>query len=212
MATMAIQPFVAEDFRVFELPGFAARMAAIRSRIRPKLEALGVALAPDVARATGTEIHPHVARHARRTVNPPEDTWVAFGPDRRGYKKAPHFKVAVSRHCLRLLFELGPEFPAKADWVRAWRREAPRLARALGKDPELAWFRNEHDETPTARLAGLDSEGWARLGAELTRTRDGQLVLGRRVDAADAARWSGDALGAAARDTFRALRECYRLR
>jgi uncharacterized protein YktB (UPF0637 family) len=211
MATKAIQPFVPQDFRVFALPGFAERMAAIRTRVRPKLEALGAALAPDVARVTGTEIHAHVARHARRTVNPPEDTWVAFGPDRRGYKKAPHFKVAVSRHCLRLLFELGPEFPAKAEWVRAWRREAPRLARTLGTDPELGWYRNEHDEMPAARLAELDPDAWARLGAELTRTRDGQLVLGRRVDAADAVAWSGTALGVAARDTFRALRECFRL-
>ncbi|HZS33020.1 MAG TPA: DUF1054 family protein [Methylomirabilota bacterium] len=208
---MAIEPFTPQDFRVFELPGFAERMAAIRARIRPKLDALGAALAPDVARLTGIEIHAHVARHARRTVNPPDDTWVAFGPDRRGYKKAPHFKIAVSRHCVRFLFELGPEFPAKAAWARAWRREAPRLARALGRGTELAWFRNEHDETPAAALGDLDAAAWARLGDELTRTRVGQLVLGRRVEAAEAARWGGTALGQAARATFAALRDCFRL-
>ncbi len=208
---MAIEPFTPQDFRVFALPGFAERMAAIRARIRPKLDALGAALAPDVARLAGTEIHAHVARHARRTVNPPDDTWVALGPDRRGYKKAPHFKVAVSRHCVRFLFELGPELPTKAAWARAWRREAPRLARALGRNPEIAWFRNEHDETPVAPLADLDAAGWARLADELTRTRDGQLVLGRRVAAAEAARWSGAALGEAARATFAVLGDCFRL-
>lgn len=209
---MAIEPFAPKDFRVFDLPGFADRMAAIRAQVRPKLLALGAALSPDVAKLTGTEIHAHVAKHARRTVNPPDDTWVAFGPDRRGYKKAPHFKIAVSRHAVRFLFELGPEFAAKPAWVRAWKRAAPRLANTLARSEDLAWFRNEHDETPAARLDELDRAGWARLGEELTRTRDGQLVLGRRVDAALAGRWSGPDYTRVARETFGALRDCFRLR
>jgi uncharacterized protein YktB (UPF0637 family) len=55
-----------------------------------------------------------VARHARRTVNPPDDTWVAFAPDRRGYKKHCHFKVAVSRNAVRFLFDVGPEHADKS--------------------------------------------------------------------------------------------------
>ena len=52
----------------------------------------------------------------------------------------------------------------------------PVLRRAKG----LAWFKNEHDETPAAILSDLSAEEVARLADELTRTRDGQLVLGRR--------------------------------
>ena len=108
---MAIEPFAPKDFRVFDLPGFTDRMAAIRAQVRPKLEGLGAALAPDVAKLTGTAIHAHVAKHARRTVNPPADTWVAFAPDRRGYRKAPHFPdyaraaretFSALRDCFRL--------------------------------------------------------------------------------------------------------------
>ncbi len=208
---MAIAPFTARDFQLFDLPGFAERMAAIRGDIRPKLEALGAALTPAIARVAGTELYPHVARHARRTVNPPDDTWVAFGPDRRGYKKARHFKVAVSRHCLRFLFEVGPEYPAKAEFARAWRREAPRLARALAAPPDLAWFAGEHDETPAGALAALDAGGLARLADGLLRARDGQLVLGRRVDAREAARWRGPEYERAALDAFAALSACFRL-
>jgi uncharacterized protein YktB (UPF0637 family) len=62
-------------------------MEEIRTRIRPKLEALGKSVTPGVARCAGGETFAHVAKHARRTVNPPDDTWVAFGPDARGYKK-----------------------------------------------------------------------------------------------------------------------------
>ena len=79
---------------------------------------------------------------------------------------------------------------SKAAWARAWQREAPRLRKALAKGPALAWFQNEHDEEPAAALASLDADGWRRLGTELVRTRDGQLVLGReeaiRLDLHDA--------------------------
>src|SRR2546425_1635362 len=88
--------FVTGDFKVFDVEGFRPRMAELRSRVRPKLEVLGKSLAPAVSRSLGGEVFAHVAKHARRTVNPPDDTWVAFSPDARGYKKHCHFKVAVS--------------------------------------------------------------------------------------------------------------------
>ncbi|MGH7321448.1 MAG: DUF1054 family protein [Candidatus Rokuibacteriota bacterium] len=209
---MAIEPFTARDFEVFDIRGFAERMAAIRTQIRPKLERLGLSLVPPLARVAQVEVFPHVARHARRTVNPPDDTWVAFGPDRRGYKKAQHFKVAVSRHCVRFLFEIGPEYAAKRDWAKAWKRAAPRLSRALGKSRGLGWFKNEHDEEPAALLADLDAAAWQRPAEELVRTRDGQLVLGRRVGAEEATRWRGPDYEKAALDTFATLGECFRLR
>src|SRR5690606_33022218 len=101
--------FTERDFRVFDIPGFQERMTAIGQRIRPKLADIGEALAPEIAGLVDRPVWAHVARRARRTVNPPDDTWVAFAGDRRGYKKDAHFKVAVSRGALRLLFELGPE-------------------------------------------------------------------------------------------------------
>src|SRR5206468_3715732 len=76
--------FVAGDFKVFDVSGFKPRMSEIRTRVRPKLDAIGETLAPAVSRSIGGEVFVHVARHARRTVIPPDDTWVAFGPDARG--------------------------------------------------------------------------------------------------------------------------------
>ncbi len=209
---MPAASFCASDFRVFDVKGFKSRMTEIRTRVRPKLEAIGHSLAPSVSRATGAETYPHVAKHARRTVNPPDDTWVAFGPDARGYKKHCHFKVAVSRNTVRFLFEVGPEHDDKKRWASAWKKNAPRLAPVLRRVRGLAWFKNEHDEDAATPLADLSTERLGDLADELTRTRDGQLVLGRAIPAAEAARWTDAQYRTAALETFRALAPLYRLR
>lgn len=209
---MAFRGFTASDFKVFDLEGFAARMEAIRERIRPKLEAAGRELLPDVARLAGGEAFPHVARHARRTVNPPDDTWVAFASDRRGYKKHCHFKLALSRGAVRFLFEAGPEHADKKRWVAAWKRDAPRLVPVLRRSEGLAWFRSEHDEVPAATLADLSAEEVTRLGDGLVHTREGQLVLGRAIPAATAVTWKGADYARVARQTYQVLAPLYRLR
>jgi uncharacterized protein YktB (UPF0637 family) len=209
---MATPAFAVADFKVFDVQGFQPRMTEIRARIRPKLEAFGHSLGPAVARATDGETFVHVAKHARRTVNPPDDTWVAFGPDARGYKKHPHFKVAVSRECVRFLFEIGPEHADKKHFAAAWRRSAGKLGPVIRRVKGLAWFKNEHDEEPAGWLADMTPEIFAGLGDELMRTRDGQLVLGRVIPVGEAARWKEAQYRTAALETFRALAPLYRLR
>jgi uncharacterized protein YktB (UPF0637 family) len=208
---MPAAAFNAADFKVFEVAGFRPRMAGIRSRLRPKLEAIGHRLLPGVSRATGSPAFAHVARHARRTVNPPQDTWVAFGPDGRGYKKHPHFKVAVSRRCVRFLFEIGPEHDDKMRWASAWKRNAGKLGPVLRRARGMGWFANEHDEVPAGALADLEPDRLAGLADALTRRRNGQLVFGRAVPAEEAARWTEAQYRNAALETFRMLAPLYRM-
>jgi len=208
---MPSSTFGAADFKIFEVNGFQARMSKIRERLRPKLEALGNRLAPELQRTTGEATYAHVARHARRTVNPPDDTWVAFAGDARGYKKHCHFKVAVSGHGVRFLFEVGPEHADKKRWAAAWKKNAPKVGPVLRRVKGLAWFKNEHDNDPAAPLGDLSAEQMGALADELLRTRDGQLVFGRVVSAAEAERWTEAQYRAAALETFRALAPLYRL-
>ena len=39
----------------------------------------------------------HIAQHRRRSVYPPEETWAAFGPNKRGYKMDAHFQIGITR-------------------------------------------------------------------------------------------------------------------
>src|SRR3972149_1350761 len=176
---MPSRAFVAGDVGVFGVRGFQARRREIRARIRPKLEAFGHSLGPAVARSIGGETFAHVAKHARRTVNPPDDTWVAFGPEARGYKKHGHFKVAVSRGGVRFLFEIGPEHADKRRGAAAWKRRAPRLGPVLRRVKSLAWFKDEHDEEPAALLADLSPDALGEQAGEDTRPRAGRRAAGR---------------------------------
>lgn len=209
---MSFPGFTASDFKVFDITGFKPRMDAIKLRIRPKLEAVGRDLLADVSRVGGTDAFAHVAKHARRTINPPDDTWVAFAGDKRGYKKHCHFKVAVSRGAVRFLFEAGPEHADKKRWATAWKRHAPQLVPVLKRAKGLAWFRNEHDDKPKAMLSDMTADEISRLGEELTRTRDGQLVLGRAISAEEAVGWAPRDYARAARETFHLLAPLYRLK
>ncbi len=90
--------FSMDDYAIFDIPGFSERMDAIRLHIRPKLRALAEAMAPRLALETGLEFHPHVATHARRRVNPPDDTWLSLSRSHRGYKRYAHLSVGISRN------------------------------------------------------------------------------------------------------------------
>lgn len=93
---MATLGFTRTDFDVFKVEGFNERMQQIYAHVRPKLLKLGDELAPELARKMHMEFFPHVAKHARRTVNPPPETWTAFGPSQRGYKRYGYLALCIS--------------------------------------------------------------------------------------------------------------------
>lgn len=92
---MTFNGFKTNDFKIMQLPGLDNRMQAIRSTIQPKFQALGDILTPFLAEELDIPMYLHIAKHARRSVNPPDSTWLAIGHDKRGYKKHPHFQIGL---------------------------------------------------------------------------------------------------------------------
>lgn len=82
------------DFDIFEEATLDARMTAIREVIDPKFEQLAQAILP-VLSTDGQTWTAHIAKHLRRTTNAPDNTWVAFAPNKRGYKMMPHFELGI---------------------------------------------------------------------------------------------------------------------
>jgi uncharacterized protein YktB (UPF0637 family) len=134
---MAFNGFTEREFEIFQIPGFEARMPAIRAEVTPKLKALGEHLTPALREASGVEFHPHVAQHLRRTVNPPVETWVAFSPSTRAYKPFTHFRVAINGEGLKIVCHVEEDSEEKAAFAEGLQRNAAVLASYLAAHPEI---------------------------------------------------------------------------
>lgn len=115
---MTLQTFKSTDFEVFTVDGLEERMSAIKTNIHPKLEVLGEQFAAYLSKQTD-ENFLSCSKHARRKVNPPNDTWVAFSTNKRGYKMLPHFQIGLWGTHAFIYFGLIYECPQK------WRRLTP---------------------------------------------------------------------------------------
>ena len=117
---MATLGFIRRDFEVFAINGFSARMAKLDELINPRLIRLANELAPELSRTLHMQFFPHIAKHMRRTANPPDETWAAFGPSRAGYKRYGYLALCMS----------GVGIHARAV-VKADADQRPEMARAI---------------------------------------------------------------------------------
>ncbi|BAP86076.1 hypothetical protein LOOC260_115660 [Paucilactobacillus hokkaidonensis JCM 18461] len=113
--------FSQNDFDVFLESTLIGRMEKIQNVIDPQFEQLAKKLLPYFEQNKIT-IYPHIAKHLRRTVNPPINTWIAFGPAKRGYKKNPHIEVGFWKDRLFVWLALLGE--SKADQQNGQRLQA----------------------------------------------------------------------------------------
>ena len=88
--------FNEKSFDIFEIEGLDERMNAIRAEIQPVFQAVGEKVVASLAPELGEELIIHIAQHRRRTTHAPESTWAAFGGNKRGYKRFPHFELTIN--------------------------------------------------------------------------------------------------------------------
>lgn len=203
-----LEGFTHDDFDVFSLPGFEERMSALKGRVRPKLEALGAALAPELAQLLGTPVYAHVAKHARRTVNPPQDTWVAWSTHARGYKAHPHFQLGLWGSHVFMQFALIYESPLKAPFARRAMGELELVRQAVP-----AHFRWSDDHTrPGGRIhAELGPEGLHAFFERGERVAKAEILCGVDMAREEVTVLAGSDLATCAFSTFRAIRPLYHL-
>ena len=193
-----------EDFQVFEVPGLDARMEELKTRIRPKFEELGSRFAAVLSEASGTEMFPHIAKHARRTVNPPKDSWVAFAANRRGYKAKPHFQIGLWESHVFVILALIYEASGK-----------DRIAKELLDSgevhdlPEDFVLSGDHMKPEAERLGDLSAEEVTQLLTRLRDVKKGELVIGRHIPADEASNMSEEEFMTFTEDTFRELLPLY---
>jgi uncharacterized protein YktB (UPF0637 family) len=201
---MAGLGFAPTDFAVFKVAGFSARMQEIYTRVRPRLVKLGNELAPELARKFHLEFFPHVARHGRRTVNPPPETWAAFGPSPKGYKRYGYLALCISGAGLHARMVVKPEADGRAEMARGLKSHAAQLAKSL-RGTRVARYDNwDFNALPAKRAA--DDELFAALAEGLGK-KTGALDLGFGWTVRDALRLDRAEL----LDAYRELEPVYRI-
>ncbi|WP_170006857.1 YktB family protein [Bacillus fonticola] len=203
---MTFQGFTKSDFDTFTIDGLDDRMEAIQTRIQPKFQEIGTALSEDVSALVGKEMFLHIARHARRTVNPPKDTWMALADDKRGYKKHPHFQVGLFDDHLFIWLAFIYELPNKEQIATKFLENSEAVHARIPKNYVIS---QDHMQK---EAVGMDKLGVQDLEKILTRFRDvkkAEFLVGRHISVDDPLLQDGERFLAEVRDTFEQLIPLY---
>lgn len=198
--------FSEKDFNVFTIEGLEARMEALTNIIRPKFHELGATYAGYFSAATGDEFFYHVAKHARRTVNPPKDSWVAFAPYKRGYKSLPHFQIGLWNSHLFIAVAVIYEAPNKQEM-------ATRLLNNLEVFHSIDKTYSISGDHMSPVYETLDSnrknEQLTTLLTRLHNVKKGEFLIGRFLSAEEASKLNDQQFNELALDTFETLLPIY---
>src|SRR4051794_2611541 len=186
---MDFNGFKNEDFEVFHIDGLEARMQALIERIRPKLEVLGHHFAPTLSTVTGDEMFAHVAKHARRTINPPKDTWVAFANNPRGYKMLPHFQIGLWNSHLFVWFAVIYEAPQKQEIASRFIKKLNKIYKEIPKD--FVWSL-DHMKPESVQHGNLSKEDLRGMFERLETVKKAEILCGYEIKRDEVINLSGE--------------------
>ncbi|QGQ96991.1 DUF1054 domain-containing protein [Paenibacillus psychroresistens] len=205
---MSFTGFAPTDFATFTIDGLENRMIAIKERIQPKFKALGDILCNETAMLAGNEMYLHIARHARRKVNAPKDTWLAISNNKRGYKQHPHFQVGLFDDHVFVWFALIYELPHKKAIAESYLRQLTKIKKLIPKDYVISF---DHMQKESVTSGKLSEKEWKH---GLERFRDIQkveLLIGRHFLADDPILQDGEAFSQEAKSIVESLIPLYKM-
>jgi uncharacterized protein YktB (UPF0637 family) len=208
MIEMTFEGFRPTDFDTFQIEGLEGRMEAIRERIQPKFKAIGEALCDDVAVMAGTEMHVHIAKHARRKTNAPKDTWMAFCHNKRGYKQHPHFQIGVFDDHVFIWLALIYELPEKKKIAETYLSHLEEVRSSI---PDSYLLSMDHMKKEAVVIGELGQNGFKEAVERFRDVKSSELLIGRHLRAEDPLLQNGEAVLQTAKQTFETLMPLYRL-
>jgi len=205
---MGFKGFTTEDFDVFLIDGLEARMAALKETVRPKLEYLGDYFAPLLSSLTSDEMFVHVAKHARRTINPPKDTWVAFSNNPRGYKMMPHFQIGLWNTHLFIWFAVIYEAPQKEMMAERFSKKLSKIYKDTPKD--FVWSM-DHTKPDTIEHRKLSKDELLSLFERLQNVKKAELLCGYTIDKEKVIQLGSEGLIQQIDDVFQKVAPLYKI-
>lgn len=202
---MTFTGFEQKDFDTFHIDGLEKRMEAIQTRIQPKFKEIGELLSNDLSIAIGTEMFLHIAKHARRTVNPPKDTWLAIANNKRGYKQHPHFQVGLFDDHVFIWLAFIYELPNKATMASNFLRNIDEIKMII---PPNFVISQDHMKKDAIQVNEIDLE------KALIRFRDvkkAEFLIGKHIQTNDPILTNGDQFINMVKTTFETLIPIYKM-
>lgn len=206
--TPSVAGFTSSDFDVFQLQGLEERMQGIQTKIQPKFRAIGERLTGELELRSGNEMYLHIAKHARRKVNPPKDTWLAICDNKRGYKAHPHFQLGLFDDHLFIWLALIYEVPNKKNIAANLLNHLDEVIAAVPQDYVLSM---DHMKKGCASTGDMTEEDWQTSLVRFRDVQKAELLIGRHLQSDDKLLLDGEALLAYATSTYEQLMPLYRL-
>ncbi|WP_174613118.1 YktB family protein [Virgibacillus ihumii] len=202
---MGFRGFSKNDFNAFQINGLDSRMEAIQERIQPKFKAIGEKLSDNLEDMTGHDMYVHIAQHARRTVNPPNDTWMAFCHNKRGYKKHPHFQIGLFDDHLFMWLAYIYELPDKQHFAETFLEHIDDIKETIPGDFVIS---QDHMKKDATALSDIDLE---KALTRFKNVKKAEFLIGKHITPTDPVLKSGKAFINEAEETFQKLAPLYRI-
>lgn len=205
---MEFTGFTETDFSVFDVPGFDERMDALKIHLRPKLEQLGRDLTPILTDMFEVPIYAYVAKHARRRVNPPINSWVALSFDKRGYKKHPHFEIGAWGTHAFAIFGFLAESPARSEFSGKLKIHAQEVLQKIS--PNYIWI-PDHTRPSGILSSDMSASRLKDLATRMNVNKQGELLCGLQVPRSEAVHLNGQAFETMVLRCFENMRPLFRM-
>jgi uncharacterized protein YktB (UPF0637 family) len=205
---MTFPTFTEEDFHVFAIDGLETRMQALQREIQPKFSTMGQNISAYLTSKLGNPVYTHIARHARRTVNPPEETWVAWATNKRGYKAHPHFQLGLRDTFAFAWFALIYECEQKKQFADNFLKNVQKYSNLIPKD---FYISVDHTIPDVTSVATLDKDNWELMMKRLASVKKAEFLCGMLIPRKEAVSLNGNVLQKKIEKTFDHLSPLYHL-
>ncbi|MEH6936686.1 DUF1054 domain-containing protein [Bacillus sp. JJ664] len=204
------QPFFTEsDFNIFTTDSsLETRMDAIKSEIQPKFKEIEQEILPFLNNSTDEEFFGHIAKHARRTVNAPKDTWIAFATNKRGYKMLPHFQFGLWGTHLFVLFGIIYESPNKQKIATNFDKNKNKLFKLIPKNFVISYDHMKPDVHPRSKMKKDDFQQGIQRFHDVKKS---EYLCGITIPKDEAITLSKESLIHSIKDTYNTLLPLYEI-
>lgn len=173
-----VTSFTNDDFNVFLIDGLEQRMHGLRNQLRPKFEKIGDHIAPFLTMMLDEPVTTHIAKHARRTVNPPDETWMAWSTNRRGYKAHPHFQLGLNKDYLFICFALIYECTRKTIFAHNMKRNFSEIWFQI---PDNYYISQDHTKPDFTLKQNMTEETMGALLERLEKVKQAEFLCGLHI-------------------------------